>query len=198
MLPHSRSVHCRVVVIGDSTVGKTSLLNHLTLRPFDPQVLPTVISDFRIHTRDINGISVELQLWDTAGQEKFRSIAPIYFRNAAAAVVVYDCTSRETFDHVPRWIEDFREIAGPETVVALAANKTDLRDISVVSRAEALELAASGNYLFLETSARTGAGIQELSDCLISSVLAMQAPPKMTRLMGCHAEEQMEERPCLC
>jgi small GTP-binding protein len=194
--PGVTSIHSRVVIIGDSTVGKTSLLNRITMGPFNIHECSTVVSDFRICVHDVNSVSVELQIWDTAGQERYRSLAPIYFRNAVAAVVVFDCTSRATFEHLAQWIHDFREVAGPEAIVLVTCNKADITEERTVSRAEAQEWANSMDYIFLETSARTGAGVPELFDSLVRSVLALQAPQKTSRLPSFTEDIREDECPC--
>jgi small GTP-binding protein len=196
--PGAPSIHSRVVVIGDSTVGKTSLLNRIAGRLFDPHERSTVVANFRICARDAGSASVELQIWDTAGQERFRALAPIYFRNAVAAVVVFDCTARATFEHLAQWISDFRDVAGPETAVLVTANKADAAEQRAVSRAEAQAWADSMDYAFIETSARTGDGVQELFDSLVRSVLALQAPRKTSRLPPFAAADGDRDGKCGC
>jgi small GTP-binding protein len=183
------AIHGRVVVIGDSTVGKTSILNHIVSQPFSPHVAPTVVSNFHFYAEDRNGTSVELQIWDTAGQEKFRSLGPIYFRNSSAAIAVYDRTSRETFDHLADWIEAFTDTAGHQAVIAIAGNKSDLDDPEV-EFSEAEEWARAHNYLIVETSALTGMGIRALMHELVNEIVRTRAKE---RLIGVSTE--MEAKP---
>jgi small GTP-binding protein len=203
-IPVSPTVHARVVVIGDSTVGKTSLLHNLVSGTFNEHESPTVVSNFHIFAEDVEGVGVELQIWDTAGQEKFRSLAPIYFRNAAAAIAVYDRTSRTTFENLSQWIEAFTEIAGYQTVVAIAGNKLDLTDEAEVTLTEAKEWAEGHNYILAETSALTGAGVQDLFRELVAAILKMYGARRLgKRPMDRARSEELvegsgEEPRCRC
>jgi small GTP-binding protein len=181
--PENRpTVHARVVVIGDSTVGKTSLLNRLVSQDFSDHQSPTVVSNFQIKAEDVDGIVVELQIWDTAGQEKFRSLGPIYFRNAAGAICVYDRTSRSSFEHLPQWIDAFTEIAGCQTVIAIAGNKLDLVDGMEIGFPEVKEWANAHNYIAGETSALTGAGVHDLVRELVAAILRAQSSNRLPRM----------------
>jgi small GTP-binding protein len=177
------SIHVRVVVIGDSTVGKTSILSYLISRTFSRHQAPTVVSNFHYFTDDVKGIGVELQIWDTAGQEKFRSLGPIYFRNAGAAIAVYDRTSRESFNHLTEWIDAFTETAGYQAVIAIAGNKLDLPDPQV-DLTEAQEWAQMHNYILFETSALTGAGIHDLFRALVDGILRLSSNEKRVKLQS--------------
>jgi small GTP-binding protein len=165
------TIQARVVVIGDSTVGKTSILNRLTTNTFNKFEGPTIVSNFQIYHREVDGTCVELQIWDTAGQEKFRSLGPIYYRNASAAIIVYDITSRATFENLQQWVEAFTEITPARAVVMIAGNKQDLGDPKVLF-AEAQEWARARGFLLREVSALSGAGIRELIDEVAEGVMA--------------------------
>jgi small GTP-binding protein len=182
LIPPPSSLQARVVVLGDSTVGKTSLLNWIISRHFNPSETPTVVSDFHIYTGDVNGTSVELQIWDTAGQEKFRSLGPIYYRNSVAALVVYDCTSRPSFEHLDQWIEEFTETAGRQTTIAVAGNKIDLADMITVTWPETMEWARTHGYLVGQTSAKTGQGVDVLFNELVQEIVRLQTSSRLTRL----------------
>jgi small GTP-binding protein len=170
LLKSVSAINARVVVIGDSTVGKTSILNQLVSRTFNPHQSPTVVSNFQYYAEDVGGTGVELQIWDTAGQEKFRSLGPIYFRNASAAIAVYDRTSRESFEHLTQWIDAFIETAGYQAVIAVAGNKLDLDDPQI-ELSEAEDWAKAHNYIIVETSAVTGTGIQALFRELVDAIV---------------------------
>ena len=164
-------IHCRVVVVGDSAVGKTSILNQLIESKFNPYEQSTVGANYQLYVEEIDGQKVEMQIWDTAGQEKFKSLAPIYFRNSSAAVAVYDQTSRPSFDHLQSWIKTFRDIAGTDTVVTIAANKCDLYESIEIPFDEAKEYAANEGIPIVSTSARSGAGVKELFSELAHELL---------------------------
>lgn len=102
-----------------------------------------------------------MKIWDTAGQERFHALTRSYYRGSHGCILVYDITSRESYNHVTRWIADARAQAGPDMVILLAGNKADLQDQRDVTFLEASRLAQENNMLFLETSARTGEGVEE-------------------------------------
>ena len=161
MLAVPDSVSFRVCVIGDSSVGKTAILNRLIDQKFNLHDPPTINANYQIYVAELGDARVEMQIWDTAGQEKFRSLGPIYFRNAVGAIAVYDQTQRTSFEHLSRWIRDFTEVAGPGTSIAIAANKNDLTDFEV-QFTEAQDWAREQNFIIAQTSAKTGEGIEAL------------------------------------
>jgi len=171
-------LHCRVVVIGDSAVGKTSILNQLIDNAFNPFEQSTVGANYQLFIEEIDGQKVEMQIWDTAGQEKFRSLAPIYFRNSAGAVAVYDQTSRSSFEHLDNWIKTFRDIAGTDTAIAIAGNKCDLESAIEVPITEANEWASQRGFEIISTSARSGTGVRTLFSKLAHQLLQTNASSK--------------------
>ena len=154
------SFHCRVVVIGDASVGKTSILNQLVDHSFQEHEQSTVGANYQLFVQEIDGVKIEIQIWDTAGEEKFRSLGPIYFRNSLGAVVVYDVTSRKSFQDLESWVNSFQEVAGPETIITIVGNKIDKIDIAV-STEEAAKWADQRGFEHFRTSAKTGEGIRE-------------------------------------
>jgi Ras-related protein Rab-6A len=118
----------KIVFLGDMSVGKTCIINQFMYGTFDPTHQPTIGIDFLSKTMYLDDRTVRLQLWDTAGQERFRTLIPSYIRDASAAVVIYDITSRASFASIDKWVEDTRAERGAETVLMIAGNKTDLED----------------------------------------------------------------------
>lgn len=163
-------IQSRVVAIGDSNVGKTSILNRLANDNFDPNVMQNVCANYQIYIQQYQDVKIELQIWDTAGQERFRSLGNIYYRNADAAIAVYDHTCKKSFEKLETWIKDFTDIAGVNTVILVIANKKDLTE-SEVSYQEAVAWAKSKNYIIGEASAKTGEGIKEIFSKLAKNVL---------------------------
>ncbi|OHT08441.1 small GTP-binding protein [Tritrichomonas foetus] len=152
----------RVVMIGDSSVGKTSLINKLVYDKFNQQEPSTVGAMFVLHTEALEKERVEMQIWDTAGQEKFRSLGPIYYRNADAAVVVFDFTQKSSFHNLDSWIDSFTDVVGTEAIIIVAGNKSDLPPDPEVSEESAKAWAEQNNFHFFSTSAMTGKGIHEV------------------------------------
>ncbi|EAY01379.1 small GTP-binding protein, putative [Trichomonas vaginalis G3] len=167
---NSSVFHGRTVLVGDSHVGKTSMLNMLVEKVFNPLEQGTVGANYQLFINDIEGTHVEMQIWDTAGQEKYKSLGPIYYRNSQAAICVYDRTSRESFNDLPGWIEAFVSVAGIESIIAIVANKADIEEVEV-SDEEAREWAQKSGYLFYKTSAKTGQGIDDMFADLVKKVV---------------------------
>ena len=175
MIAVPSTISFRVCVIGDSSVGKTAILNQLIDHTFRPHEPPTINANYQIYIEEMDDMQVELQIWDTAGQEKFRSLGPIYFRNAAGAIAVYDQTQRSSFEHLDRWIREFTAVAGPGTTVVIAGNKSDLSELIEVSFTEAEEWANERNLVIKQTSAKTGEGIQPLFSLLAQELVKNQS-----------------------
>ncbi|CAK9009734.1 unnamed protein product [Durusdinium trenchii] len=152
----------KVVLVGDQSVGKTALVLRYLKNTFDEKVETTIGMDFQTKTVQLlNGSPIRLQLWDTAGQERFRSLVSGYIRDAAAAIVCYDITSRQSFESTTQWIEEVRQSRGEEVLVYLVGTKADLDDRKV-SRVEGEAKAMEVKGQFAETSSRTGENVQEL------------------------------------
>lgn len=116
----------RYIIIGDTGVGKSCLLLQFTDKRFQPVHDLTIGVEFGARLINLDGKQIKLQIWDTAGQESFRSITRSYYRGAAGALLVYDITRRETFDHLASWLEDARQHANPNMTIMLIGNKADL------------------------------------------------------------------------
>uniref|UniRef100_A0A2P2IP01 Ras-related protein RABA3 n=1 Tax=Rhizophora mucronata TaxID=61149 RepID=A0A2P2IP01_RHIMU len=146
----------KVVVIGDSAVGKTQLLSRFTKNEFCFDSKSTIGVEFQTRTVSIKGKVVKAQIWDTAGQERYRAVTSAYYRGALGAVLVYDITKRPTFDHVARWVEELRAHADNSIVITLIGNKADLVDQRAVPTEDAVEFAEDQGLFFSETSALSG------------------------------------------
>eukprot|EP01147_Barroeca_monosierra_P009946 gene9946-2128_t len=151
----------KYIIIGDSAVGKSCLLLQFTDHRFQTVHDLTIGVEFGARMVDIDGHHIKLQIWDTAGQESFRSITRSYYRGAAGALLVYDITRRETFQHLTTWLEDAKSHSNPNMVIMLVGNKADLEDKRQVKREEGERFARERGLLFLETSAKTGLNVQE-------------------------------------
>ncbi len=150
-----------MVVIGDTGVGKSCLLLQFVDRRFSAVHDLTIGVDFGSRIVDIDGERVKLQIWDTAGQESFRSIARSYYRDAAGALLVYDVTRRETFDHLERWLNDARQFASQHIAITLVGNKCDLTKRRIVKREDAENFAEENGLEYIETSAKSASGVDD-------------------------------------
>merc|ERR1711934_947193 len=150
----------KYIIVGDTAVGKSCLLLQFTDRRFQPVHDLTIGVEFGSRTITIDANQIKLQIWDTAGQEKFRSITRSYYRGAAGALLVYDITRRETFEHLQSWLEDCRRYSNQNIVIMLIGNKCDLENKREVSTEEGQQFAADNGLTFLETSAKTAENVE--------------------------------------
>ncbi|CAD2213915.1 hypothetical protein AGDE_09539 [Angomonas deanei] len=151
----------KYIVIGDMSVGKSCILQRFTEQRFRKDLPHTIGVDFGTTIIDVNGEYVKMQIWDTAGQERFRSLTRNYYRGAAAALLVYDVSRRETFSHVSTWLQEVKASTSPHTTILLLGNKSDLEEEREVSYEEAAQFAEENEILFLECSALNGANVEE-------------------------------------
>ncbi|XP_077322987.1 ras-related protein Rab-2B isoform X1 [Lithobates pipiens] len=148
-------------VVSAAGVGKSCLLLQFTDKRFQPVHDLTIGVEFGARMINIDGKPIKLQIWDTAGQESFRSITRSYYRGAAGALLVYDITRRETFSHLTSWLEDARQHSSSNMVIILIGNKSDLEGRRDVSREEGEAFAREHGLIFMETSAKTAANVEE-------------------------------------
>ncbi len=145
----------KIVLIGDSGVGKTNLLGRFTRNTFEENTRNTIGVDFSAHDMQVNNKTVKAQFWDTAGQEKYRAIASAYYKNAHGAVIVYDITRRETFDNVDNWLRELRENGEKNIQIIVLGNKCDLEHERKVTKEDAKKYSESHGLFYMETSAKT-------------------------------------------
>ncbi|XP_065065965.1 ras-related protein Rab-26-like isoform X2 [Rhopilema esculentum] len=151
----------KVMLIGDSGVGKTCVLVRFKDGAFlSGSFISTVGIDFKNKLLVLDGSKIKLQIWDTAGQERFRSITHAYYRDAHALLLLYDVSSRKSFENSRAWLSEIQEYATGEVVVMLLGNKADLAKEKVVKREEGAKLAKDFQVPFLETSAKSGMNIE--------------------------------------
>ncbi|KAK7285755.1 hypothetical protein RJT34_20536 [Clitoria ternatea] len=150
----------KVVVTGDSSVGKTQILSRFAKNEFCFDSKSTIGVEFQTRTVIINGKVIKAQIWDTAGQERYRAVTSAYYRGALGAMLVYDITKRQSFDHVARWVEELRAHADSSIVIMLIGNKGDLADQRVVHAEDAVEFAEDQGLFFSETSALSGENVE--------------------------------------
>ncbi|KAF0989486.1 hypothetical protein HZS_3431 [Henneguya salminicola] len=151
----------KYIVIGDTGVGKSCLLLQFTDKRFQPVHDLTIGVEFGSRVINIDNKDIKLQIWDTAGQESFRSITRSYYRGAAGALLVYDITRRETFSHLVTWLDDVRQHASPNIVIMLIGNKCDLEDKREVKREEGEAFSREYGLIFMETSAKAATNVED-------------------------------------
>lgn len=151
----------KFLVIGRAGSGKSCLLHQFVENKFKEDSSHTIGVEFGSKIVNVGGKSVKLQIWDTAGQERFRSVTRSYYRGAAGALLVYDVTSRDSFNVLSNWLNDARTLASPNICVLLVGNKRDLDENREVTFLEASRFAQENDVMFLETSAKTGENVEE-------------------------------------
>jgi Ras-related protein Rab-1A len=152
----------KIVFIGDSGVGKSSLLLKYVDDVFTGGYISTIGVDFRINTLVVDDKVFKLQIWDTAGQERFKSITTAYYRGANSIVMIYDITDKESFANIKKWKNELERYAESGVHLVLVGNKSDLESNRAVSISEAKEYARIIECEYVETSAKTGAGIDKI------------------------------------
>ncbi|KAG1330754.1 ras-related protein Rab11D [Cocos nucifera] len=160
----------KVVLIGDSAVGKSQILARFAHNEFSLDSKATIGVEFQTRTLVIQHKSVKAQIWDTAGQERYRAVTSAYYRGAVGALLVYDITKSQSFDHIPRWLEELRSHADKNIVIMLVGNKTDLEDQRAVTTEDASELAQKENLSFLETSALEATNVETAFQTVLTEI----------------------------
>mmetsp|Transcript_39 Transcript_39/g.105 ORF Transcript_39/g.105 Transcript_39/m.105 type:complete len:203 (-) Transcript_39:148-756(-) len=156
----------KVLLIGDSAVGKSSLLLRFADDTYDAVYTSTIGVDFKIRTVRQDSRVIKLQLWDTAGQERFRTITQSYYRGSHGIIVVFDVTDRNSFNNVKYWLEEVAKYSPRGVVKLLVGNKCDLISKRVVTTEEAQEFASERGITFVETSARSAQNVEVAFDKL--------------------------------
>ncbi|XP_039131939.1 ras-related protein Rab2BV-like [Dioscorea cayenensis subsp. rotundata] len=160
----------KIVLIGDSGVGKSNILSRFTRNEFCLESKSTIGVEFATRTLQIEGKTVKAQIWDTAGQERYRAITSAYYRGAVGALLVYDITKRQTFDNVQRWLRELRDHADSNIVIMMAGNKSDLKHLRSVQEDDAQEFAEKEGLFFLETSALESLNIEKAFQTILTEI----------------------------
>ena len=166
---------CQILLIGDSLVGKTCLIQRFVNGTFKEDYISTVGLDYHTKQEMINNLNVLVKLWDTAGQERFKALTPSFFRNAEGVVIAYDITNSESFDNLKFWISSIKTNLFEKNIfipIIIIGNKIDLEDMREISKEVASTFAKENNFKYFETSAKTGEGVDEAFRDLVNQVLA--------------------------
>ncbi|CAL9692891.1 unnamed protein product [Knipowitschia caucasica] len=160
--PGNKICQFKLVLLGESAVGKSSLVLRFVKGQFHEFQESTIGAAFLTQTVCLDDTTVKFEIWDTAGQERYHSLAPMYYRGAQAAIVVYDITNTDTFTRAKNWVKELQRQASPNIVIALAGNKADLSQKRNVDFQEAQAYADDNSLLFMETSAKTAVNVNEI------------------------------------
>ena len=160
----------KMVLIGDSFVGKTNMLNKYLKNTFNPDSKATVGVEFGSKSFTINNKIIKAQIWDTAGQERYHAITKAYYKGAKGAFLVYDITRKETFESIDKWIPDLQVNGSKDISIILIGNKNDLEDQRKVTQDEAEQKAKNYKVGFMETSAKSGDNLDKAFETLVHSI----------------------------
>ncbi|MCJ8736943.1 hypothetical protein PDJAM_G00018200 [Pangasius djambal] len=161
----------KLLLIGDSGVGKTCVLFRFSDDAFNTTFISTIGIDFKIKTVELNGKRIKLQIWDTAGQERFHTITTSYYRGAMGILLVYDITNAKSFENISKWLRNIEEHANEDVERMLLGNKCDMEDMRVVSKAKGEQIASEHNIRFFETSAKANINIEKAFITLAEDIL---------------------------
>ena len=185
----------KIILVGDSGVGKTNLLSQFARNQFSADTKTTIGVEFATKTIMVNGKVVKAQIWDTAGQERFRSLSPLYYRQAAIAILVYSVVDTKTFDEVSNYIDEINSNSVAPPIIFIVGNKIDKREPknpNHVQTAKGEELASRYNAVFMETSAKNGSNVNELFIAIADKALEIRNPESFQA----HASRQRIKKCC--
>lgn len=150
----------KLLLIGDSGVGKTSVLFRFSDDAFNSTFISTIGIDFKIRTIELGDKKIKLQIWDTAGQERFRTITTAYYRGAMGILLVYDITNEKSFENIKTWIKNIEQHASADVEKMILGNKCDMEDKRKITTAQGEQLAKEYNVKFMETSAMNRTNVE--------------------------------------
>jgi len=185
----------KVVLIGDSGVGKSNLLSRFTRNEFNLETKSTIGVEFATRSIQADGKTIKAQIWDTAGQERYRAITSAYYRGAVGALLVYDIAKNVTFKNVERWLAELRENAAGNIVIMLVGNKSDLRHLREVPTESAKEFSEKNNLLFIETSALDSSNVEQAFQNILTQIYHQTARPTVTDKAAPAHEEPSTSKP---
>lgn len=167
---HTEDYLFKIVLIGDSAVGKSNLLARFARNEFFPNSKSTIGVEFQTQKMGIDGKEIKAQIWDTAGQERFRAVTSAYYRGAVGALIVYDISRRQTFDSIGRWLNELHTHSDMNVVTILIGNKTDLKDAREVATTEGQALAETQGLFFMETSALDSSNVSAAFETVVKEI----------------------------
>jgi len=170
----------KVVLIGDSGVGKSNLLSRFTRNEFNLESKSTIGVEFATKSIHTEGKTIKAQIWDTAGQERYRAITSAYYRGAVGALLVYDMSKRVSYDNVSRWLKELRDHADQNIVIMLVGNKKDLRHMRQVQTDEAKEFCKQHKLFFIETSALADSNVNTAFETILREIYRLISRKSVT------------------
>ena len=178
----------KIIIVGDSGVGKTNIMTKYIKNEFSEKFKVTIGVDFFSKEFDIEGHKIKAQIFDTAGQERFRSLIVNYYKGAKGAFIVYDITSENSFNAIDNWVSNIRAFADKKIILILIGNKSDLEKIRKVSKEKGEEKAKGLGLAFLETSALNGENLEKAFELMINEIYKKGKEDKITNAQNANIE----------
>jgi Ras-related protein Rab-1A len=186
----------KLLLIGDSGVGRSSLLMRYTEDTFTKSYLATIGVDFKVKPIEMLGAKLKLQIWDTAGRERFRAITSAYYRGAHGILVCFSVADRRSFDNVKQWVDEIRKYASEDVTLMVVGAKSDLESERTVSTDEAREFAEIYGASYAETSSLTGVGVNECFYAISEAVHKRESAKQLEKPMPAAVQKKTEESWC--
>jgi Ras-related protein Rab-5C len=179
-MAQQKPLNNKLVLLGDSAVGKSSLVLRFVKKQFFEYQESTIGAAFLTQAVQLPDCVIKFEIWDTAGQERYHSLAPMYYRGAKAAIVVYDITNRQSFVRAKSWVRELQRQGDPNLIIALTGNKLDLASERQVDLEEAKAFADDNNCLLIETSAKSNQNVSEVFKAIAQKLPKDVAPSRPT------------------
>ena len=167
----SKELNIKLILLGDSNVGKTTLLNSYIENSSSEDVSPTIGLENRVKTINIHGLKTKLQIWDTAGQEKYNSLTQQYFRNVDGILLIFDLTNEDSFNHIKKWDDLSKRYETQKIMKILVGNKIDLDDKRKVGKEEIVEYCKKNQLKYIAASAKDNNKVEKVSDSIINLIV---------------------------
>lgn len=171
----------KILLIGDSGVGKTCIMCRYSHDAFSSNYVSTIGVDFIMKTIELNGQRIKLQIWDTAGQERFQAITASFYRGAMGIMLIYDVTNGQSFDNISRWLRNIDQNASEDVVRMIMGNKSDLAEARLISKEQAEKVAIHHAIPFMETSAKANINVAEAFREIALRILEKQTEKNQTQ-----------------
>lgn len=198
--PEGKSKQIKLVLLGESGVGKSSIALRFVRGEFNENGEATIGAAYLTKTINVpNSTAIKFDIWDTAGQERYHSLAPMYYRGAPAAVVVYDITSQTSFSRAQAWVKELTQQANSQIVIALVGNKADMASEGrVIPTEDGKEFASNNGLMFTEVSAKTGMNVDDVFTNLAAKIAAQSSPESNSTTVRPTNVERTEKGGCAC